>query len=223
MIALIKRIASHLPVSMQQRLKRRHFSRQIKAGTFVSNESEFKRLEDWVGPGDWVLDVGANVGQYAARFSQIVGPAGRVIAFEPVPRTFELLSANAVQFPLQNITLINAAASDSIGIAGIAIPKFDTGLDNYYMANLTKEPAELSVLCLTIDALNIPRRISLAKVDVEGHELAALKGMEQLLRRDKPVLIVEGYIDAVAAFLATLGYAYETDEGSSNRVYSCVT
>lgn len=221
MIEILKRLISYLPISFQQKLKRSHFSRQIRNGTFKSDESEFKRLEDWVCSGNWVLDIGANVGQYTAKFSKLVGPAGRVIAFEPVPRTFELLAANMAQLPAQNATLINAAVSDSMRIAGITIPKFNAGLDNYYMANLTKEPTELSVLCLPVDSLNIPERITLIKVDVEGHEISALKGMEKLLRRDKPVLIVEGYIDEVAAYLSTLGYSFETDEGSSNRVYSC--
>jgi FkbM family methyltransferase len=220
-ISILKRLISYLPISFQQKLKRGHFSRQISNGTFESNESEFQRLEDWVNSGNWVLDVGANVGQYTAKFSKLIGPTGRVIAFEPVPRTFELLAANTAQLPIQNVTLINAAASDSVHIAGITIPKFDTGLDNYYMANLTKEPTELSVMCLPIDTLNIPEHITLIKIDVEGHEISALKGMEQLLRRDKPVLIVEGYIDEVAAYLSTLGYSFETDDGSSNRVYSC--
>ncbi len=204
---------------MQQRLKRGHFSRQIKNGTFESNESEFRRLEEWAKPGDWVLDIGANIGQYSRKFSDIVGPTGRVIAFEPVPRTFELLSANTVQFPVQNVTLINVAASDSMHIVGMTLPKFDTGLNNYYMASVTTEHAELSAISLPIDALNIPTRITIAKIDVEGHELSTLKGMEQLIRRDKPVLIVEGYIDEVANYLNGLGYSYETDEGSSNRVY----
>ncbi len=219
MIATIKRFASYLPAPLQQKLKRSHFSHQIRNGTFRSDESEFERLEEWVSTGDWVLDIGANVGQYTARLSGIVGSKGRVIAFEPVPRTFELLAANAVQFSNQNVTLINAAASDTVTTSGVSIPKFDTGLDNYYMANLTDCPTELSILCLAIDTLNFPRRISLAKIDVEGHELSTLRGMEQLLRRDKPVLIVEGYIDDVATYLGTLGYGYETDEGSSNRVY----
>jgi len=220
-ISILKRLISYLPISFQQKLKRGHFSRQIRNGTFESNESEFKRLEEWVNSGNWVLDIGANVGQYTAKFSKLVGPAGRVIAFEPVPRTFEILAANMAQLPTQNVTLINAAASDSMRIAGITIPKFDTGLDNFYMANLTKEPTDLSVLCLPVDALNIPERITLIKADVEGHEISALKGMEQLLRRDKPVLIVEGYIDEVADYLSTLGYSFQTDKGSSNRIYSC--
>ena len=222
MIKLIQRIASHLPTTTQQELKRLHFSRQIRRGNFKTKESEFARLAEWVQPGDWVLDIGANVGQYTARFSEIVGPEGRVIAFEPVPHTFELLAANAVKFPVQNISLFNTAASDSARISGISIPKIDSGLDNFYRANLSTDATNLSVLCLPIDSLRIPRRIVLAKLDVEGHELSALKGMKELIKRDKPVLIVEGHIDAVANYLTTFGYSFETDEGSANRVYSCL-
>jgi FkbM family methyltransferase len=219
LISIFKWLASLLPVSLQQRLKRRHYARQIRRNQFVSDEQEFQQLAHWVEPGNWILDVGANIGQYSARFSELVGPIGRVISFEPVPRTFELLAANMALLPTQNVTLINAAASDSFGTGGMEIPKFDTGLDNYYMASLQPSASDISVLLLPIDNLQIPERIALAKIDVEGHELSALRGMENIVRRDTPTLIVEGYVDEVATYLAELGYGFETFEGSSNRVY----
>lgn len=48
-----------------------------------------------MAPGDWALDIGANVGHYTKRMSDLAGPEGRVIAFEPVPDTFAVLCANA--------------------------------------------------------------------------------------------------------------------------------
>jgi hypothetical protein len=58
------------------------------------------------------------------------------------------------------------------------------------------------------------------KLDVEGHELPALRGMKELLRRDHPRLIVEGRSEDVLAFLRDLGYHYEDDPSSPNRVFS---
>ncbi|MBI4335794.1 MAG: FkbM family methyltransferase [Candidatus Omnitrophica bacterium] len=187
---------------------------------FRSSEREFDRLDEWVRSGDWVLDIGANVGHYSLRLSNIVGPAGRVIIFEPVPQTFELLSANMARSPYHNITLLNVAVSEAAGLVGMDIPKWaGTGLDNCYEARMTQGGAELYVLRVTVDSLNIPNRVKLAKIDVEGNEISALKGMKNLIRRDYPVLIVEGRSDEVASYLKSFGYSFEENEGSPNRIF----
>ena len=49
-----------------------------------------------VSPRDWIVDVGANVGHYTKRLSELVGPKGRVIAFEPILETFSILSESAL-------------------------------------------------------------------------------------------------------------------------------
>jgi FkbM family methyltransferase len=220
-LAGLRRLASHLPLRLQQELKRLYFARQLRNGTLQLDEKEFQRLEEWVETGDWVLDLGANVGHYTAKLSRLVGPTGRVLAFEPVRETFELLSANVARLPSQNVTLFNVAASDSARIAGMTMPRFDDGLDNYYSAQLTNGIGISSVLCLPIDTLRLAAKIKLAKVDVEGHEFRALKGMEHIIACDRPILIVEGRSKEVEAFLAQYGYEAETDERSPNRVFRC--
>ncbi|HEY2015625.1 MAG TPA: hypothetical protein VGH38_19110, partial [Bryobacteraceae bacterium] len=69
---LLKRIASHLPPAARQMLRAAKYRAEFAAGRFRSNEPEFQRLTEFVHPGDWVLDVGANVGQYTLRFSELV-------------------------------------------------------------------------------------------------------------------------------------------------------
>src|SRR5215471_2881975 len=95
--AMLKSLAGRLPSKLQQELKRLYFARGLRKGTFESEEIEFRRLEEWVGAGDWVLDLGANVGYFTAKLSRLVGPGGRVLAFEPIRETFELLSANVAR------------------------------------------------------------------------------------------------------------------------------
>jgi FkbM family methyltransferase len=148
-----------------------------------------------------------------------VGPSGRVIAFEPVPETFALLAANVARLPHRNVTLLNAAASDAARVQGMNIPRFDTGLDNFYMAQLTDDAGALSVLCVTIDGLDLHQPVRLVKVDAEGHEVAVLKGMRRVLERDRPLLIVEDSSPEIATFLDGLGYESERHVGSSNRVF----
>ncbi len=87
-------IAAKLPMRLQQRMKRIHFAYQIKRDRFSADEPEFDLSQDLISGGDWVVDIGANIGHYTLLFSKLVGPTGRVIAFEPMPETFELLCAN---------------------------------------------------------------------------------------------------------------------------------
>lgn len=213
---ILKRIAALLPFSWQHELRRKFFHRQIRQGTFFTDEKEFALLNTFLQPGDWALDLGANVGHYTKRMSELVGSTGRVIAFEPMPDTFSLLASNVRLFECANVSLMNVAVSDKITTVGIELPSFSEGLPNYYQARLTSEAAKLSVLTVAIDALSLPMKVKLAKIDVEGHELPVLQGMRGLLERDHPVLIVETSGQESIKLLHSLGYVTERLPGSSN-------
>lgn len=213
----IKALISHLPRAVQFELKRAYYLFQIRRGTFIPNEPEIAAIPSLVRPGDWTIDVGANVGYYTCQLARCVGPTGRVLAFEPIALTFELLAANVRALGTRNITLFNVAASSSAAVVGMDIPMFsETGLDNLYQARLTGR-GEHTVLCLPIDGIPIPQPIRLVKIDAEGHDLEVLKGMESLIRRDRPVLIVEAAdVGDIANWLRARGYTISKAPGSSN-------
>lgn len=219
---LLKRLAATLPLFWQDELKRIRFRRQIRKNSFLTSEPEYRILDSLIGRGDWAIDIGANVGHYTKRLSELVGPEGRVIAFEPVKETFGLLTANAELLPYPNVTLVNVAVSDRCELLGMEIPSFETGLRNYYQARLvageTVQP-NLKVLTIRIDSLGIPQKVALVKIDVEGHELGVLRGMEEILARDHPILIVETNSVEVTALLTHYGYEAEHLEGSPNWLY----
>ena len=216
----LKTIAARLPKHWQQELKRVYFGRQVRRRRFSTWEPEYALLPRFISRGDWVLDVGANIGHYTLRAAELVGREGRVIALEPVPETFALLAANAAASSLQNVTLINAAASASGHVAGMSIPEADTGLADYALAHLTAQPSESQVLCLPIDALPLPHRIALVKIDAESHELYVLHGMKDLLHRDHPIVIAEDNVAEVPDFLRGFGYYTAKLEGSANRLFA---
>ncbi len=224
-MTILKRVAAQLPIRWQTELKRVHFGRQITHGTFSTSEPEYKLLPELISPGDWVIDIGANVGHYTKRLSELVGARGRVIAFEPVPTTFALLAANVQLFAHTNVTLINAAVSDHVSVVGMSIPKFEAGLLNYYEAHLaTNEDvgngdAGLSVLTLPLDTLCIEQRISLIKIDAEGHEAPVLAGMKQLLLKHHPILIVETGAKPVIEHVKALGYVTDEQPNSPNMLF----
>jgi FkbM family methyltransferase len=214
--SVLKRIAAQMPESVQHELRRFFFGAQIRGRRFATDEKEYALLHKFLGPGDWALDIGANVGHYTLRMSELVGSTGRVIGFEPVPNTFALLAANVRLGPHPNVSLLNLAASDSTRSVSVEIPQFAEGMTNYYMAHLSERPSELAILTIPVDALGLSQRVKLAKIDVEGHELAVLRGMRGLIERDHPVLIVETASAETTDLLHAAGYATERLPGSSN-------
>jgi FkbM family methyltransferase len=218
MLGFMKRLAARLPASWRHELQRLHYARQLRRGRFATHEPEFHKLSDWIRPGDWALDIGANVGHYTSRLSQLAGPNGRVLAFEPVPATFRLLAANTRLFQHPNVTLFNAAASDAATLTGIEVPDGSTGP---YLAHLLPNAA-LKVLCICVDQLDLPQPVRLVKIDAEGHELSVLRGMKELIDRDHPTLIVEVSNVETQQFLVGAGYSVERFPGSPNCVFRAV-
>ena len=217
----LKRIAAALPAAWQLELKRLHFRRKIQRGEFGSNEHEFALLSSLVARGDWVIDVGANVGNYALRLSELAGETGRVIALEPIPETMSLLAANMLLSPFRNLTLLNVAASDQALVAPMVLPTFSSGLPNYYRAQIvagTRGQA-YGVLTMPIDALGLTERVSFVKIDAEGHEAAVLRGMMGLIERSRPALLIETDDSAVAGFLSNYGYSASRIPGSANQMF----
>ena len=208
-----------MPTAWQLEIRRHLYRRQIRRGVFITDEPEYVLLSSFLSEGDWAIDIGANIGHYTKGMSDLVGARGRVIAFEPVADTFALLAANARNYRYQNVTLLNAAASDKTGITGISVPRLTNGLNNYYEATVVSNGDGLPVMTLALDSLELPAAVRLVKIDAEGHELSVLKGMRQLIARDKPVLIVEVSSNDVHIFLAEMGYTRETLANSPNHIY----
>lgn len=213
-----KRAAGKLPDGVQQELRRHYWARLIRKGRFTPDEPEYEKLPAMLFNGAWAIDIGANVGQYTRRFSELVGPEGRVIAMEPIPSTFALLASNATLFPHQNVTLLNMAASDTTGIVRMTVPKLSSGLANYYMANIS-DHGDTAVVQCPVDNLELKGRVALVKIDAEGHEYRAIKGMANLLSRDMPLVIAEGRDESLIGYLEGLSYAVGAIKGSPNSVY----
>jgi len=216
----LKTVVALFPVTWQWELKRIYYRRQIKKGNFKISEPEYYKLQELIKTGDWVIDIGANVGHYTKRFSELVGPDGRVIAFEPVPATFSLLAANVQLFAYSNVTLINAAVSDKLHIVGMTIPHFSNGMNNYYQAHIsTVKDNPLSVLAIPLDSLYTDHRISLVKIDTEGHESSVIAGMYNLLKKNHPILIVETDSKKIVEDLELSGYMSIKIDNSPNIIF----
>ena len=219
MSSALRALIGRVPDRCQQELRRLRFEWQISHDQFRSPEPEYDAAPTWLRPGDCAIDVGANIGHYTVRFARIVGPSGRVFAFEPVSTTFSLLAANVEWAGLQNVTLVNAAVLDSTMLARMEIPNWaGETIKNLYQAHLSNSGTGALVLCLPLDSLPIPSRVALVKIDAEGFDEQVLSGMRHLLDRDKPRLIVEMGAHEVPAFVRDMGYQEKSLPGSPNVV-----
>jgi FkbM family methyltransferase len=160
-------------------------------------------------PGKASLDIGANLGLFTYFLSRL---SSHVYAFEPNP--FPLRSLQAVADA--NVTVLPIAVSDRSGEAELIVPRTSKGWSNNG-ASLAKaaEPGagRVTVPCRAVDDLDY-HDIGFIKIDIEGHELAALRGMEKTLARERPNLFIENErlhagdgAEDVFACLADLNYA----------------
>jgi len=172
-------------------------------------DAEMALLGQLLGPGDVVLDVGANIGTHTVYFSQKVSPGGMVYAFEPQRVTFEFLCSNLAINGLLNVVPLQIAVGVQSG--KIIIPVLDPSKPlNFAALNITGHTDGDVVELRPIDAMNLSV-CKLIKIDVEGMELSVLQGAEKTIHRCRPFLFVEnntreGSPETVQA-LFDLGYA----------------
>jgi FkbM family methyltransferase len=155
------------------------------SGTY---EDRFQsRMLGEIRPNDCVWDVGANVGLYSSIFSRVVGPSGKVFAFEPSPTNFARLKS-AIGL-LDNVVLIPMALGESSGRMAFSEGSDATGATSRVVGEAAA-PTESTVhvevrrgdeLILSNEA-DDPDVI---KIDTEGFELDVIRGLEQTLRRPK--------------------------------------
>ncbi|MCW5850982.1 MAG: FkbM family methyltransferase [Anaerolineae bacterium] len=149
--------------------------------------SLFARLLE---PGAIVLDIGANVGIYTLIAAQRVGPTGRVYAFEPDRENFALLKQNVAANGHTNVVLMQNAVSDRPGELRLYVNAHNRGDHRTYQADDTQLRDSYSVRAINIDgALPADVTPSIIKMDIQGYELYALRGMRNTLERAERLLL----------------------------------
>jgi FkbM family methyltransferase len=220
-----------LPEGALQSLKKIHYARMLRSGR-SNDERELEVLPYFVRPGDHVVDIGANIGVYAKRLSELVGPAGRVYGVEPIPQTFAILKSNVHKLGLDNVELVNCALSNANQEVVMEIPAYQRGGENFYQARIVDPAAaaqfrRVRIPTLALDTLLYDcASVSFIKCDVEGHELRCLQGADGLIRAHHPAWMIEISGDpdeagsnaaAVFDLMAHHGYAPFLFEGALLR------
>ena len=174
-------------------------------------------------PGDTFIDVGGHFGYFTLLASRLVGPAGRVVAFEASRNTYAVLVENVRQQP--NVTAYHLALSDQHEtISFFEFPVLYNEFNSMDVDQFRNEkwfakfpPQRIDVLATRLD--DVVERDNLQpaiiKIDVEGAELKVIRGAAGTLRHQRPLVVMEYLAPArhntahrqAAALLNELGYA----------------
>jgi FkbM family methyltransferase len=138
-----------------------------------------------VGPGDTVVDVGANVGYYTLLGSRLVGEEGRVYAFEPDPESFALLERNLRLNGCDNVVAEQKAVSNEPGHIQLYLAEQNRGDHRIFPAS-DEERTSVEVEAVTLDDYFADLgEVDFVKIDTQGAEAVILAGMKQLIGRSE--------------------------------------
>ena len=182
----------------------RYYEADYEPETFVF-------LRETCRDGDVVLDIGAHIGLFSVVMARLVGPDGRVLAFEPTPTTRRVLEDTIRLNGLEDrVEIRGEAVSSKTGRAVF----FDTG-DLVSNANslvpMPRHGGEILLDTVSVDEIVDARGLSVGciKIDVEGAELDALKGAVRCLRSQRPALALALHPDAIRSAGASLDAIWE--------------
>ncbi len=186
--------------------------------------NDLRRCVALVRPGTMFIDVGASVGDFSLAANRRIGRDGMVLAFEANPEVYQDLVMSTLS---ARVTALNLAASDRSGWATLQVPHDAHGTTMRARSSLEQHSASshystYRVRTVRIDDLVSDKPIvSAIKIDVEGHELAVLRGAEETLESHRPALVVEiearhlvGHdISDVVRWLTARGYVAHALDG----------
>jgi FkbM family methyltransferase len=190
-LSLLNRCKAWLPQPLRQHLWQLAVSREVftvwgsrlhvppsaRNRSVVMDQYEpevARKLIEILQPGMTVCDIGANIGFLTLLAARLVGPAGRVYAFEPVPDNFRILQQNIARNGHKNVTTFQKAVSEHNGVARIHISDF-CGCHSLLPNPAQDSGRTIEVEMVRLDSLPDLRHVDLIKIDTEGTELSVLR------------------------------------------------
>ena len=190
-------------------------------GTHEAETSEL--LGRLARPGQAWVDVGANIGVFTLLLAKRVGPGGRVVAYEPNPRMADFLQRSIGDNKFGHVDLRRLAVGAEAGAATLHVPSDpERAAGGSGRATLVADGSVGDVRAVEVPVVRLDDDLPLdlpldgIKIDVEGFEMAAFRGMERRLRERPPATIVfeatrlAGALatpEELIAFLSEFGYA----------------
>jgi FkbM family methyltransferase len=149
-------------------------SKALVFGTFEPEVAHL--LLQMIHPNWVVLDVGAHIGHFALLLAKLVGPGGKVIAFEPCPENFRTLEENVRMNDCRNVALKNRAVAATTGVMNLR--SNDTN-QLIFTASLADRQPMIDVETVSLDdySFRLQEQIRFVMMDIEGAEAPALQRM----------------------------------------------
>jgi len=155
---------------------------------------EIEIVRQVVKKGDTAIDIGAMIGCYTLVFAKLVGDTGRVFAFEPEIENYEILKKNININGYKNTKPAYMAVSDTDGEMKLYIADGNLGMHTLGKPTYWKPKGIVSVKTVRLDTcLSKSCRVDFLKMDIQGAEGLALKGMERTLRDNKDIKMIIEY------------------------------
>lgn len=164
------------------------------------NEKDFFRFLELIPDGGIILDLGANIGVTSYHLSK-KKPRSSIFSFEPLTLNMETLKRVKKRFKLENIFEYQVAVGDKPGTLEMVMPVINNvpmhGLSHVIHEDNTEFISGLKykvpVVCLDEfkPLLEISKQITALKIDVENFEYFVLKGAEQLIAKNQPIIYCE--------------------------------
>lgn len=181
-----------MPLTVYQRLHMVHRCWRLR---FKSEAPEIRYVRQANLDAGTALDIGASHGVYSIYLSRVVGPSGRVVAFEAQPELGEHLAGVKKSFRLDNLTIVGNGLSSQEGT--LLMRRNAPGSPAASFHNWADEGhEEISIPVLKLDDYDAAHNIGpvrFIKCDVEGHEYDVFAGGSHLLARDKPTLLFKSH------------------------------
>ena len=144
-------------------------------------------FKKYIRPGDTVIDVGANIGYFTLLAATLVGPKGRVFSFEPCREHFLLLEKNITRNHLSNVKIFQQGVSDVKGRGEV-------------VGDVVR-PGDAIDLVPLDDVMT--GSVNFVKIDIEGGEVRALRGMRRILIENPDIILVAEFNEPA---LSSMGF-----------------
>lgn len=158
----------------------------------MRERAKSQALTEFLKPGQTFVDVGANKGEFSLLASQLVGPGGQVLSFEPEPENSEWIRRSIELNERTNIRQFELALSDENGTAEFYLGE-KSGWHTLVPDQPRRDVGRIEVETRTLDSLLAEQGIEevhMMKIDVEGAELSVLRGATETLRRSRDLVLL---------------------------------
>lgn len=147
-------------------------------------------LRERLRPGHVFVDIGANVGFFTQMAAHLVGPTGMVVAVEPMDKNLQLIFRGIEQNNFEHVSVHACAASDRVEVVCVATGP-GTSNGQVLAASVSGNRLLFTQTRRLDDLVKDLDRIDLVKLDIEGYELRAWRGMQRSLAKHRPTILSE--------------------------------